>query len=527
MYVAYRHGNKNIIWPHAYDGTIAEKKVLSHSNNTLENPANIKRNKIKGIAGVADGQMILIAMETICYMSFSDILSFTMSLDKCHMRTFMVSKITSALRQQLGSLNQDTCGFSRDLIQEKVSRRRWPCSIFSPPEWKALVAKNNVATNWMISAVIKIAGTEDQKAAENEPPYDFLEEIKGANIEQKLIDAVESGDTKTFANLALNIEGNSYIMDQYLTWLQTAEIPKQHRKMATSLGASQLAKKNGVNWYRNHEQTYIVHFADVSDHVSNLTKLRAIGLNDEYMTYICTLLSLPTYLLLLRETDVIAHMTKLMNDHPVYTDMVAVAMSYAMYYATRIEQDVSRYNVTLDHPFVWTADMVAALPTFNNDPPGVTPYFQIGFCNVKIFTPWVVSDGNRRVVNTEKALERVNTIATGSEQKVKFVDIVPWHKFQFALTGSKMSSAAAVNPMEKKFNSFDEFVCKFLLTAESHVLPMIERYKKSMPPMTLLKSKTRTLNSTLRCATCITSAWQSAAILTSNIMAPLKSMTRQ
>lgn len=476
MICAYSCKNGYYVWPHIYDGTM-HTRVIKHTDKSIMNPASFPINKMRPIHSVDESQMIVVALNTMKYMQLSDIMLFASHINNGILLDMIKNNISGIFRTQLNCLRECPESFKDDIIKEKFSNRRWPYSTFSPQSWKDLVAANSTASNWMISLVS--AKIEQSDSDDGEMPYDFLRDIIDSKMSDALRAAVENGDVKKFAAIAGKMS-NNYIVSQYIIWLATTPIPEKFHKFATSLGAMQIERAHGANWINNVDKKYDFDvFEDLSKHINLLNGFYSIGMYNEFMTYLCTILSLPSYILMLREIEIISRMTNLMEEHPVFADMVAIAMSYVMYYATRIEQDTSRYRASIDDPFVFTADMVAAFPRFSNDPPGVNPYFQIGFDNPKIFIPWVVVNSNRQILPTEEVVNRINIFATGSKSTIKFTEIVPWQSMKLTLTGSKLGSAVSINPKEHLFKSVDEFVEKHLITATEYIKKMMDRYREN------------------------------------------------
>ena len=476
MYVAFKVSEeKSVIWPCLYDKSITAKKAISHENKSLENPSGIKINKMYGIVEIeSDGEMMMVVMNSTIYISLNEILLFAKAFTNEIVSRFLKECITKITKREIHDLSEIDCGFTHvDIMTEKMARRNWPVSMYSPESWRELQMAHGINGNWMIAIVTKQMKLDDDAVAagtESEQPYDFLDELKSKDLDAELQKSIDEGKTNTFAALALKLN-NSYIVDQYLMWLISSDIPEKHGKLATSLGARFM---NGMQTQAAHRKStgqmhqYTRAFSDISKHVETLRNLNNAGMITEFMVYACTMLAMPIYVLLLRETDIISLIKKHMGERPLFTDMVGIAFSYAMYYATRYEYDTTRFDATLEDPYVWTLDMVAAFPLFECAP-GSHPFIQMGLKYFKLFAPWTIVDFNRHTVTSEEALVRMNITTIRTEKKLDFSQIMPWNELKLVFTGSRMGTCGAILPQEAEFENFNAYIENYVGTSEVEI----------------------------------------------------------
>ena len=441
----------------------------------FENPSGIKINKMKEIIEIeSDGDMITVAMNSYSSVSLNSIILFTNSCTNKLVHDYLKVRITNATRRKIHNLSENNCGFTPiDCMTEKFLKRRWPVSMFSPKEWKQLNSDNCHTSNWIINIVksrIKTCDDAEHDGTIPEQPYDFSSHTVSMDLGLELKTSIENGNTKLFAELALKLD-NNYIVDGYLLWLMSIDIPQKHREFATHIGSLFLDKFRISRMNKSNSipiKIYETTFSDLSEHVEILRNLHIAGMINEFMVYVCTMLTRPIYVLLLREMDIILMMKQIMTERPLYTDMVGVAMSYAMYYATRYEFDTTRFNASMDDPYVLTIDMAASFPSFACSP-GSHPFIQMGLEYFKLFSPWTIIDFNRRIVTSEEAYVRMNITAIRPEKKLNFIKIIPWRDLKLAFTGSRMGTCGAILPQEGSFKDFNEYIEKYVGTSEYHI----------------------------------------------------------
>jgi hypothetical protein len=473
MYVAFKvNNNKSVIWPSLYTNQISTYGHMSHRSKSLENPSGLVINKMYGIVEIeSEGEMIMIIMNTIVYLSLNMITRFAKSCSNEIIQSYLKECISKSTRRAINDLNESNCGFEPlDIMTEKFAKRQWPVSMFSPSDWKELQMADGNHANWMINIVakqIKLDNDAKINGTEPEQPYDFLADVESTDLDLELQTSIDTGNIKIFAALALKLD-NTYTMDQYLMWLASTDIPQKHCKLATSLGARYMnTHHGGLSTRKGKElmQLYERAQVDVSSHCETLRNLHDMQMINEVMVYACTMLTRPMYLLLLRETDIMDMIKIYKNDHPLYTDMVGVAMSYAMYYATRYEFDTTRFNASIEDPFVWTIDMAASFSEFDCAP-GSHPFIQMGLKHFKLFSPWTIVDFNRRIVTSEEAIARMNITAIRDWEKLDFSKIIPWRTMNLTFTGSRMGTCGAILPQEAEYDNFNEYIKNYVGTCE-------------------------------------------------------------
>jgi hypothetical protein len=474
MYVAFKvNDKKSVILPILYDCKMQSKNQISHDLVTLENPSNIQIDKNKEIVEIDnDGEMLIIVMNSVPSLSLNSIVLFTIECTGLIVHDYLKVCITNAARLDIHKLSENNCGFTPlDCMTDMFSRRKWPISSFSPPSWKQLNTENGNTPNWLIN-IVKTQMTKDDDAkrdgTEPEQPYDFLAAINIMDLDAELKTSIDDGNTKLFAALALKLE-HTHIVDEYLLWLVSTDIPKKHCKLATSIGYKFLTAPNTITKRGTMRmKKYDTVFSKLSEKITVLRNLYKAGMINEFMVYVCTMLTRPIYVKILREIDIISLIKKIMIERPLFTDMVGVAMSYAMYYTTRYEFDTTRFNAMVDDPYVWNIDAAASFPSFECSP-GSHPFIQMGLRYFKLFSPWTIIDFNRRIVTSEEAYVRMDTTAIRPGKKLSFIKIMPWCSLKLAFTGSRMGTCGAILPQEGSFKDFDEYIEKYVGTSEHQI----------------------------------------------------------
>jgi hypothetical protein len=487
FYTAFRMGQKHVIWPTLSKGIPENYTTISHDDKKLINPANIKINTLYGIVLYkSTANMIMTIANTIVTLDIGSILRFMSECTNKDAFSYLARNANDVAFKNVSSLiDTDNNMFDVDEMTILFKKRRWPVSVFSPESWKTLCMKTGYEINWMIRVVKTRIGKDEKaeaKEEQKEASYDYMDGLQLVEIDASVQDLIKEGRVKEFAAFALTQE-NNHTATQYYSWLLVTDIPEKHRKMATSLGARFLkggsrTRPIGKAIHDNKRFGNFV-FADLSKHVITLNELLGAKMNNMFMLYICTMLSLPVYIKIIREYKLIARMTAIMKERPVFEDMVFKAMSCAMYYMTRFEHDSSTFSANIDDPFVLTLDMINALPQCNLAPES-NPYIPMGISIMKYGIPFMIGGEHRRPVPTKDVLERINITAVGVKSRIDFVNIVPWCALDLVLTGSRMATCAFIGPQEAIMfkGDFDRYIAEYVGTSEHEIKEAINAYSE-------------------------------------------------
>ena len=484
-YTAFRMGANHVIWPSLSKGVPENYEVISHDDEKLSNPANIKIDTLYGIVLYkSTANMIHTIATTIMSLDIGSILKFMSECSNRDVFSFLAKNANDVACKTVTSLvDADNDMFDPDVMTAELKNRRWPVSVYSPKSWRDICMTTGYEINWMIRVIktqIELDEKAEAKGGQEEPPYDYLSGLKIEELDVSIQDLIKEGRTKEFAAFAITQE-NTHTAAQYYDWLLATDIPEKHRVHATSLGAQFL--KGGSRTrpigqlLRERRRFDNFAFADLSKHVVTLRELIAAKMDNMFMLYICTMLSLPVYIKIIREHKLIAKMTTIMNERPVYEDMVMRAMSCAMYYMTRFEHDASTFIVNIDDPFVLTMDMINAFPLCMSAPE-TNPYVPMGVPIMKYGIPYMIGGEHRRPVPTKDISKRINITAVGAKSQIDFVKIVPWCELGLALTGSRMGTCAFIGPQEAiQFKgNFEQYITGYIGTSEREIKTAIDAY---------------------------------------------------
>jgi hypothetical protein len=460
--------------------------MIQCDNKILQNPTNFVINKMYNICELGnDAEFMMIIMNSAIHLTLDDIIVFTNACTSHIVVEFLKDNISKAATRAVHALSDNTHKFNaNDYMTYLFGRRKWPVSAHSSKEWRDAQMSKGFDTNWMIITIKTMLSTQELLKTNNdgnlEMPYsDVISyNVKDdiVNLDDEMETAISKGQVNKFSTLALK-QDNSFVVEQYLMWIGSVELPEKFHIIVTKFGAHFMKNKRprGVGASQQYLKMYDRPATNIFKHVATLHLMRNANMIDEFMVYACTMLSLPNYLLLLREVDIMNAISLYMKKRPVYTDMVGVAMSYAMYYATRYEFDTTSFDAMVDDPYVWTLKMMAAFPSFDATP-GSGPYIQMGVKNMKLFTPWMVIDSARHIVKTKNAKTRMTMTCCRESSGLCFVKIIPWGALKLAFTGSRLGSCCFILPHETLFPNFYTYISEYVGTCEVEIDAAINEY---------------------------------------------------
>lgn len=337
--------------------------------------------------------------------------------------------------------------FTVDQMYYMYVTRRWAIGPKSSPAWKKLFVSN---INDSSNALINLAKLIIKNASHSEDGDNY------ANI---------YNDTE---NLTVREEVYKNNFNEFLDSLSTKPAVKPYVEQFlgwVNANYASLNEKSAIRVFNmcisiTHEQNkpalqrpplhkiitpeYVpLKKTIASNTIANLSFLLSIKRDDLFVEKICGLLTSDRYIFLLQTPRVMRELTRCMNSNPIYTNLIAYAMSFAMFYTTELEF-VAKHHASESSPFVFTHNMVCEFPRFTNP----LPYIPIGVKRVDLNIPFRVP-GMRTPVPESDIPIRLNSVMVRDDSKFDIIKNIPWKKMGIILTGSRYASGCWIGPRER------------------------------------------------------------------------------
>lgn len=386
-----------------------------------------------------------------------------------------------------------------DAITLAFKSRKWPVKQNSPDSWKQLCAAGiggptgAQTGNWMINAAkrimglceVKSGGLGDNYPTEGRPrtaghsaltpvPNEFCAkagEPAGAYIERlrsrtdirqrgnELLQWLDSMSDRVTDRVKDELFGYmARVVWRDATYVAGSSMPQQIVPSAPKF-APDVARLKAV--------------------MPILRGLMAIDDEDHFMYFFCSLLCRRDYVWLLRNVDLVTHMVDIMTLRPVFEPLVRLAISYAVFFMTRIEYDAERSGVSIADANILSMDMIAAMPVFDD----VTPYIPIGIKHLKFNVPLRL-DGLRTPVPPTDIGARLNAMFVCRERtRFDVMTDIPWLRMQLILTGSRYAGACFIGPLERvdglnRADSLKQHIVKNLGTSQPVIDALVAAYQE-------------------------------------------------
>lgn len=365
----------------------------------------------------------------------------------------IVPVLKRLLMQSFSDTIKPGVSFSVDQMYFAYVTRRFPLNAQSAASWKKLCVSNigDDANNGLIRVAKQIVANPIRSDTDN---YVWAIEDTPESAKAK------SDHDNSFEKYLASLSGEKMKphMEQFLNWVDANY--KSMSETTASRVFNMCVKiitdnNNGVKpapAYPRHKiaPEYVpVGRADASNIITNLLFLRDIGRDALYVEYICGLLTCERYVFLLQIPHVMQHLTRCMQKTPIYTSLVAYAMSFAMFYVTSLEAS-ARNDASESAPFVFMQDMVCEFPRFA-DP---TPYVPISVRHIDSNVPFRVP-GARTPVEPKDIPGRLNAAMVRPGSRFDIIKNIPWTQMNLILTGSRYASACWIGPRERDVYSGD------------------------------------------------------------------------
>jgi hypothetical protein len=395
----------------------------------------------------------------------------------------VVPVLKRLLMQSFSDTIKPGVSFSVDQMYFAYVTRRFPLNAQSAASWKKLCVSNigDDANNGLIRVAKQIVTNPIRSDTDN-----YVWAIEDTPESAKAKSDHDNSFEKYLASLSQ--KSMKPHMEQFLNWVDANY--KNMSETTVSRVFNMCVKiitdsTNGVKpapTYPRHKiaPEYIpLGRADASNIITNLLFLRDIGQDALYVEYICGLLTCERYVFLLQIPHVMQHLTRCMQKTPIYTSLVAYAMSFAMFYITTLEAS-ARNDASESAPFVFMQDMVCEFPRFA-DP---TPYVPISVRHIDSNVPFRVP-GARTPVEPKDIPDRLNAAMVQCDSRFDIIKNIPWTQMNLILTGSRYASACWVGPRERDVYGGDyaKYICEYIGESVAELDSLLEYVDHNGAPL--------------------------------------------
>jgi hypothetical protein len=409
-----------------------------------------------------------------------DIIKLFHILERIHMDTHTRAMAQSALGEHVKIYCTTIFGGATELGPDPISiafkTRNWPVSGISPDAWREfLVDSMPIDDNWIVRMSKRIIDNRTKGIQDDYCNMDTDELSSPWDPSIKFDTMAEQGLEKYIDTILANNPSRFYL--QVAEWLRknirtlNSSTQKDVLKFLVNVMRYKPATMRAVIPATQPQPTGVYDIESIAD---VLRGLQRTGMDDLFMTLMCSALCVSQYTKIIYKLDLVRHMTAIMNTRPVYTGLVKMAIAYVMYYLTRIEYIAHRHRSTLTDPFVLDMELIVELPVFADC--DITPWMPMAIKYPKYNIPMHVS-GVRRPVPVADIPTRLNTTMVADGYALDITKDIPWGDLSLVLTGSRYTGACWVGPRELTYPSLREYIVEYIGTSTRAIGDMCAAYK--------------------------------------------------
>jgi hypothetical protein len=395
----------------------------------------------------------------------------------------VMPNIKKMLMQSFASTIKPDPTFTVDQMFYAYITRRWVVTAHSSPGWKKLFVSNiDDSTNSLIRIAKHIIsnpahsdGGDKYKHLINETSDTAMARSEYDNNIEKYLTGLSEKPMKPH-------------VEQFLGWVN-ANYSQMSTLAATQVfnmcvtvmsGRNNVSKESLIRRQKVVIPEYIqLGNMDTANINANLTFLCNIAQDSLFVEYMCGLLTCERYVFLLQNSKLMRHLVTCMKRNPIFTSIIAYAMSFAMFYVTQLEF-AANSTATEGSPFVFAHDTICEFPQFN-DP---TPYVPLSVKHIDSHVPFRVP-GARIPVRIPDIPARLNIALTRKTSRFDIVADIPWIDMSVILTGSRYANACWIGPRERDEygGDYQRYISEYFGSSESELDELLSLVEHNDAPL--------------------------------------------
>lgn len=470
QYTVYENNGKACVWPIPH--TLPINGDIINFSTDLESSVHL--DKMYKLVKVTDSMnMLYVIIFTSSNISLHDILKFTLTFVKCK-----TNEVLEILREKIAvAVSKERRNFCNNYPSEGIpsqqiinfNKREWPVGLRSPENWKEfnkLREEENIFIK-TISSHIHKNNTSGKEKIEYEVGYRFigLDNKNFNNDEEELNEAYCEKNVKKIASILLR-ECRSIAIEQFLEWMLYEDIKEKYAKFVINFAllitkTKRIKEKNNVINDKHYPISCIKDIIDSSNMLYQLDML------DEFVIYACSALCLPQYVYLLKESELIKKIKLCSIKYHKYSAIFKSSLACAMRTCLNIEYTNLYSRISMENPQIFTIDMASAL-TSGIGTSSINIFVPHPSKFLKLKTPNLIIDPDRRVVDLPTFIKRLNITAGQKTGIPSFTELVPW-KLGCTVTGSRTATAGSIRPLESEYKSFESYITEYVKTPEKYI----------------------------------------------------------